>query len=51
MIRFNKLLIILDLSPEVFEKIQALQKKHDLEIELLANDLNLQSCFIKVFKI
>jgi hypothetical protein len=38
------------LSPEAFEKIQALQKKHDSEIELLANELNLQPYFIKVLK-
>jgi hypothetical protein len=36
------------LNPEVFEKIQKLQEKHDLEIELLANELNLQPYFIKV---
>ena len=32
----------------MFEKIQKLQEKHDLEIELLANELNLQPYFIKV---
>ena len=36
------------MSPEMFEKIQKLQEKHDLEIELLANELNLQPYFIKV---
>ncbi|CAB4436586.1 unnamed protein product [Rhizophagus irregularis] len=38
---------VADLSPEVFEKIQLLQEKHDTEIELLASELNLQSHFIK----
>jgi hypothetical protein len=41
--------IYLGLTQEKYEKIIALQQKHDAEIILLANECQLEIGFVKVF--